>query len=88
VDDTGSEISREAIFEIIENQMKDNTPPITKATYTRLKSEGHTHEEVMKLIGCAVSNELFEIMKNKEVFDEERYSNNLKALPELPWEKE
>ena len=86
MEEEGSEIAKAAIFEIIENQMRDNTPPITKITYDRLVSEGLTHEETMNLIGCAVSVELFEIMKNGDVFNEGRYTDNLKLLPELPWE--
>jgi len=82
----GSEIAREAIFEVIENQIRGNDPPITKETYDRLRADGHTHEETMKLIGCALSVELFEIMKNSEPFNERRYISNLKGLPELPWE--
>lgn len=83
----GSDITREAIFEAINNQIKDNDPPITKETYDRLRADGHTDEETMKLIGCALSVELFEIMKNKEAFNEQRYRANLKGLPELPWEE-
>jgi len=83
-----SSIAQEAIFEIIENQMRDNKPPITKETYERLIAEGHSKEETMKLIGCALSSEIFDIMKNSEPFDEERYSRNLNALPELPWDED
>ena len=83
----GSEVAREAIFEIIENQIKGNDPPITKETYDRLMSDGHTHEETMKLIGCALSVELFEIMKKSEPFNAKRYATNLQGLPELPWEE-
>lgn len=84
----GSEIAKETIFEVIENQMRDNTPPITNETYKRLKSDGYAHTETMKLIGCALSSEIFEVMKNKQPFDESRYTNNLKALPKLPWDDE
>ena len=82
-----SNIAKEAIFEIIENQLRDNNPPITKETYTRLTSEGHSHDESMKLLGCAMTTEIFEIMKNNEQFSEERYTYNLSNLPELPWEE-
>ena len=88
MNDESSEIAREAIFEVIENQLRDNKPPITRETYTRLKSEGFSKEEAMNLIGCALSVELFEVMKNKQEFNSERYSNNLKTLPKLPWENE
>ena len=82
-----SEVTRKAIFEAIENQIRGNDPPITKETYDRLRADGHTHEETMKLIGCALSVELFEIMKKREPFNAQRYTSNLKGLPELPWEE-
>jgi len=31
---------REQIFEIIKNQLRDNNPPETKATYDRLQKQG------------------------------------------------
>jgi hypothetical protein len=85
---TESNIARQAIFEIIENQLKDNNPPITKETYMRLTSKGYSKQDAMKLIGCALSSELSDIMKSNEPFNEERYSRNLKNLPELPWDEE
>jgi hypothetical protein len=85
---TESSIAQEAVFEIIENQLRDNNPPITKETYARLKSEGFSHDDTMKLIGCAMTTEIYEIMKQSQPFDEERYAQSLKNLPELPWENE
>ena len=88
MENDSSIIAQEALFEVIENQLRDNTPPITNATYSRLKnSEGKTHEQSMKLIACALSIEFYEILKNKEIFNAERYTNNLIALPTLPWDK-
>ena len=85
---TESSIAQEAVYEVIENQLRDNNPPITKETYTRLKSDGFSHDDTMKLIGCAMTTEIYEIMKQSQPFDEERYAQNLKNLPELPWEDE
>ena len=82
------ELARKMMFEMIENQMRDNTPPITKETYTRLKSEGHSHEETMKYIACALTVEIFHAFKHRETFNEERFTKNLKALPELPRDNE
>ena len=75
--DEGSDLAREAIFEVIENQIRDGSPPQVAETLRRLEEGGHSREEAMKLIGCAVSDELFEIMKYGKPFDEERYVNNL-----------
>ena len=82
-----SDIARKAIFEAIENQMRDNNPPVTKETYNRLIADGHTKSEAMKLIGFSLANEISEIMNGNQPFNEERYSQNLRNLPDLPWEE-
>ena len=84
----GSKIAQAAIFEIIENQIRDNNPREVKKTLEHLLCEGHTKEQAMKLIGCAVSAEIFEILKYKKPFNESRYVDNLNKLPELPWEED
>jgi peroxiredoxin family protein len=83
----GSEIAQAAVFEIIENQIRDNSPREVRQTLERLFAEGKTKEEAMKLIGCAVAIEIFEIMKHKKPFYESRYVRNLSKLPELPWKE-
>ena len=82
----GSEIARAAIFDIIENQLRDNNPPEARQTFQRLLAEGQTQEEAIKLIGCAVSVEIFEIMQHQQPLNESRYVENLSKLPEMPWE--
>lgn len=81
----GSEIAQAAIFEIIENQIRDNSPREVRQTLERLLSEGQTKEDAMKLIGCVVAVEIFEIMKHTKPFNESRYIENLSKLPEMPW---
>ena len=81
----GSENAQAAIFEIIENQIRDNSPREIRQTLERLLSEGQTEEEAMKLIGCVVAVETFEIMKHKKPFNESRYVENLSKIPEMPW---
>lgn len=79
--------ARATIFEIIENQIRENSPPQTKATLDRLISEGIPREEAMKLIACALVDELYEIMNSERTYDESRYVANLEALPKLPWDE-
>lgn len=38
----------------------------------------------MRLIGCVLAVEIFEITKYSCPFDESRYVDNLRRLPELP----
>ncbi|MBU2626668.1 MAG: hypothetical protein KKG33_14010 [candidate division Zixibacteria bacterium] len=84
-DPESAEIVREAIFEVVENQMRDNDPPETRQTYDRLIAEGHPEEEVMKMIGCVITTELWEMETAKEMFNRKRFVKNLKRLPKLPW---
>jgi hypothetical protein len=81
-------VLRSAIFEVINNQIRDGTPPETKETYDRLLSEGYSKEEVMKYIGAVVSSEIFAVLKEGRTYDNERYVAALKALPRLPWYEE
>ena len=73
-----------AIHAIVKNQMRDGTPPETKQTYDRLMAAGHSREETMRLIGCAVTTEIFDVLKENQNYDEQRYIAALEALPKLP----
>jgi hypothetical protein len=42
----------------------------------------------VQLIACVVSSEIFDVLKNMEVYQEARYVAGLRALPRLPWETE
>jgi hypothetical protein len=77
---------RNAIFEVIDNQINDNNPAETALTLKRLRDEGHSEFEARQLIGQAVAVELFCVMKKKIPFNEARYIKNLKNLPKEPVE--
>ena len=79
---------REAILEVINKQMKDNDPPETKLAFARLREEGFTEEETLKLIGYVVASEVFTVLKENRRYDKDKYISALNALPKLPWEKE
>ena len=79
------EVLKATLFEVIENQLRANDPLETRETLDRLMSGGHTREEAMKLIGCALVSEIYDVMKTQAPYDNARYVANLKRLPELPW---
>jgi hypothetical protein len=79
---------REAILEVINKQMKDNDPPETKLAFSRLREEGFSEEETLKLIGYVVASEVFTVLKENRRYDKGKYISALNALPKLPWEKE
>ena len=83
-----NEILREQIFEIVGNQLKNNDPPEAKVTYDRLKDEGFDDFKIKQMIGACVTVEIFDVMKFGKPFDLERYTRNLRKLPEEPFEEE
>jgi hypothetical protein len=80
--------ARETLFEIIRNQMKEDNPPETKETYRRLRSQGYSRKETMKMLACVVLIELNDMVRENRTFDEAGYIKTLKALPQMPWEEE
>jgi len=77
---------RAQIFEIVENQIKTNSPPETKLTYERLSQLGYSDLQIKQLIGQCITVEIFEISKSGKPFDEKRYVSNLNKLPKEPFD--
>ena len=72
---------KEALFEAIQGQIDNDNPKETRLTYERLKSEGHTHHDAMRLIAFVLVNEMNDMLKAGRPFNEARYVRALKALP-------
>ena len=84
----GNPYIRAAIMEVVENQLRDNDPPQTRQTLKRLIEAGHSEKEAKRLIGCVVSAEIFDILKQQEPFNLGRFVKALDKLPEMPWAEE
>ncbi|PSV47708.1 hypothetical protein [Photobacterium indicum] len=76
------------LVKIVENQLTDGNPVKVKETLMRLVMSGSPREEAVQMIACALSIEVFDVAKNEGTFDLKRYSENLTALPDMPWEVE
>jgi hypothetical protein len=77
---------RRTLLEVVDNQLREGNPPETRATLERLMSEGFSRDKALELIACVVTSEIFDVLKNGEVYQEDRYLAGLRALPKLPWE--
>jgi len=75
-----------AITETVETQLESQNPPETRETFDRLISLGCSEEESKRLIGCALTAEMYEVLKKHEPYNHERYVGYLNKLPKLPWE--
>jgi hypothetical protein len=77
---------RRAILEVVDNQLRDGTPPETRDTLDRLMKEGFSRERALELIACAVSTEIFDVLKSGRPYQADRYVAALRALPRMPWD--
>ncbi|TVZ28101.1 hypothetical protein JM83_3201 [Gillisia sp. Hel_I_86] len=77
---------RKQIFEIINNQLRDNDPPETKKTFDRLQNKGYNEFQTRQMIGQCLAVELFDILKHGKSYNNERYVKNLIALPKEPFD--
>ena len=84
--DETREILNSAILEIVDKQLRDKDPPQTLATYKRLTGQGQSDKEACNLIGCAVSSEIYDVLKQMKSYNQTRYLRALRRLPRLPWE--
>ena len=80
-------VIHQAIFDTIENQIRDREPAETAATLERLLAAGESRDIALRYIACALSVEFFEIIQHGTAFDEARYMRNLQALPALPYDE-
>ena len=68
------------ILEVVDNQIRDNDPPITKQTIKRLRRKGYSRKKAKEMIGSVVVKYIYDILKHGDHFDEEQYARDLKEL--------
>ena len=81
-----SPVLKQTILEVVNNQLENLDPSETKQTYDRLVANGISDQEARRLIGCVVSSEIFNVLKQQQSFDHARFAKALNRLPTLPWE--
>jgi len=78
-------IDQSTLFEVLENQLADNYPKEVTATLMRLRMTGHSREEALELMACALAPEMYAVIENRESFNLQRYTEHLALLPATPW---
>ena len=74
----------EEMKEVVRRQISSHDPPETKQTYDRLIKQGIAKDEVIRLLAVVLAAEIFDIMKENEPFNLERYIRRLDKLPIEP----
>lgn len=81
-----NEIIKMQIMQILENQIRDNNPAETNLTFKRLQMMGYDEYDAKQLIGQCIAVEIYNILKHKIPFNEEKYIKNLRKLPDEPFD--
>ena len=69
-----------AIHQTVENQLAENDPAQTAETLEVLLRAGYDRHQAIHMIGRVVSEEIFEILKERRPFDEDAYVAALEDL--------
>ncbi len=80
----GRAAAREALLEAVENQLRENDPPETRATLARLLQEGYAELEAKRLIATVLISEMNDMLKTNRPYNNARYVEALRRLPQVP----
>ena len=87
-DDDEEAFTEATLIEAIENQIESDNPPAAKATLNKLTLVGMDHEEILNLMAHVLAFEIDAMLDEDRPFDTKWYEAALRALPELPPEKQ
>ena len=63
---------KKLILEVVDNQLRENNPPVTKESYDKLIDAGYSAREAKEKIGAIVIEEIYDVMKENQPYDEKR----------------
>ena len=71
---------KKLILEVVDNQLRENDPPVTRESYNRLIDAGYSVSEAKEKIGAVVIEEIYDVMKENQPYDEKRYAQALRNM--------
>lgn len=71
---------KKTILEVVDNQLRDNNPPETGMAYQKLLDAGYSRREAKEKIGAVVLSEVYDVLKEKQAYNEERYTQALEEM--------
>lgn len=75
---------RQQLFEVIENQLRDNDPPFVQAVLNKLVLVGIERDEAVEMMAYILSLEIHKTLSQDRAFDLNNYEKMLRALPDFP----
>ncbi|CRM68420.1 hypothetical protein [Pseudomonas sp. 31 R 17] len=88
IDNDEEEFTESTLIQAIENQIDSDNPPAAKATFNKLTLVGYERDDILNLMAHVLAFEIDAMLDEDRAFDTQWYETALRALPELPPEKE
>ncbi|MFC3942180.1 hypothetical protein CCU68_30105 [Pseudomonas gingeri NCPPB 3146 = LMG 5327] len=88
IDNDDEEFAESTLVQAIENQIESDNPPAAKATFNKLTLVGYERDEILTLMAHVLATEIDAMLDDDRAFDTQWYEDALRALPELPPEKQ
>ncbi len=67
-------------MEVVNNQLRDNNPAAAVEAYEQLLDSGYNASEAKEKIGAVVLEEIYDVMKENQPYDEKRYADALHEM--------
>lgn len=71
---------KKLLLEVVENQMRNNDPPVTRATLERLTAAGYSEMQAKEKIAAVVIGYIYDAMHDGRPFDAAKYEIELLEL--------
>lgn len=68
------------LMNVVENQIKNSNPKATKETFDRLVAKGYDETTTKEMIAAVVVEDIYNMLKNKQVFDGKKFTEKLARL--------
>ena len=88
IDNDDEAFAEATLTQAIENQIESGEPPAAKATFNKLTLVGYEREDILNLMAHVLACEIDAMLEDDRAFDTQWYETALRALPELPPEKD
>ena len=88
IDNDEEAFAESTLTQAIENQIESENPPAAKAVFNKLTLVGYEREDILNLMAHVLAIEIDAVLEEDRAFDTEWYEAALRALPELPPEKD
>lgn len=86
--DDEESFAESTLTQAIENQIESDNPPAARATLNKLTLVGYEREDILNLMAHVLAIEINAMLEQDRPFDTQWYETALRALPELPPEKD